>query len=178
MHGVRGRASLAAGLLQARHCRVLALHVTKPAPRGLPGRILLPVGGHPYGLQAAGVWLQLLRPEVTHLQVLLVRRMGRQRLGDAQTRNESLRSGQEYCDRIERELCDRLQYGARVSESLAVVASDVAEAILVAAHRFAAGLILLGASQQSFYGRLVRGSPINEVMRRASCDVGVCGGWL
>ncbi|MCA9181710.1 MAG: universal stress protein, partial [Planctomycetales bacterium] len=85
--GTRGRdrqrgllsGTVAARSLRSGHCNVLALRVVHPGLLGVPRRLLLPVSGHPRGFRSGLPFLKLFGPDVSHLHILFVARVGRWR---------------------------------------------------------------------------------------------------
>jgi nucleotide-binding universal stress UspA family protein len=180
--GERGRSGgggkLAEEMLRSGHCHVLAMHVVSPGLLGLPRNVLLPIAGRPRGLNSGILWLELLGPDATQLRILHVAQVGRRRWRHlTPCAVESLRrAGQAACDRIEHELQRRLRGTPCVAESQAVVSDDIAREVVLTANRTHTRLILLGASERSLSARLATLSPIDGVLRTASCDVGIYRG--
>src|SRR5512143_3338724 len=71
--------TVSARLLAADHCSVVAIRVVHPGVLGQPGRVLLPVAGHPRGARHALPLLRLLGPDLRELHLLLVREPSRLR---------------------------------------------------------------------------------------------------
>jgi nucleotide-binding universal stress UspA family protein len=80
-------------------------------------------------------------------------------------------------DPVEREARAKLDEAKGVLEGLGVTAEYVmttghpSEAITKLAEERAADLIVIGTRRKGFFDRLVEGSVLQEVVRRAKCDV-------
>jgi nucleotide-binding universal stress UspA family protein len=165
-------------LLRSRHCSVLAMRVVEPGLLGLPRRLLLPVAGHPQGFRSGLPFLRLFLPQVSHLHILLVVRVGHWRfLRLSHEATELLRlPGIVYCDRIEQEISEQLDLGSKVIASHVVVSQDVPQQIVIAANKTKSRLIFMGASERSLTERFFSGTPIEQVLRDATCDVAIYRG--
>ncbi|MCA9179093.1 MAG: universal stress protein [Planctomycetales bacterium] len=165
-------------LLRSGHCNVLALRVVQTGLLGLPRRLLLPVAGHPRGFRAGLPFLRLFVPQLSHLHILLVVRVSRWkawRLSHEAT--ERLRaSGRLYCERVEREVGEQLGLGAKIVDAQSVVSDNVPNEIVLAANKTKSRLIYMGASERNLSELLLSGSPIEQVLRDATCDVAVYRG--
>lgn len=165
-------------LLRSGHCNVLALRVVQPGLLGMPRRLLLPVSGHPRGLRSGLPFLRLFAPQISHLHLLLVVRVGRWRFlrmsHEAITRLRL--PGQEYCHHIEEEIGEQLGLGAKIVDAHVTVSDDVPKEIVIAANKVRARLIYMGASERSLAERFFYGNPIEQVLRDATCDVAIYRG--
>jgi nucleotide-binding universal stress UspA family protein len=56
-----------------------------------------------------------------------------------------------------------------------VVSDDVPKEIVILANKMKSQLIFMGASERALGQRLVYGSPIEQVLRSAPCDVAIHG---
>jgi nucleotide-binding universal stress UspA family protein len=80
-------------------------------------------------------------------------------------------------DPVEREARSKLEEAQRALEALGVTADYVlttghpSEAIANLAAERRADLIVIGTRRKGFFDRLVEGSVLQEVLRRANCDV-------
>ena len=181
---IRGRSrgylkgSVGERFLTTRKSNVLVLRVIRPGQLGVPRNVLAPVSGHP-GSFASGVpFLRLLAPDIGHVHVLHVVRIGHWRLRRlAPDEIERLRSaGIDYCQRVERETIGAGGLGDVRLDAHATVSDDVPRDICNFAARLKAELIYLGASEQNWMQRLLLGNPLERVFRNAPCDVGVYRG--
>lgn len=164
-------------LLRAARCNVLAVRVVQPGMLGLPGKLLVPVSGHPGGFRSGLPFLHLFAPYISSLHVLFVRRVARWRFRllahEEATRLEG--PGRAYCERVEREIGE-LGLGASITDASVVVSDDVPKEIVIFANRVKARLIYMGASQRNLTERFLYGNPIEQVLRDASCDVAIYRG--
>jgi nucleotide-binding universal stress UspA family protein len=172
------RGTISEQLLRSGHCNVLAVRVVQPGLLGLPRRVLLPVAGHPRGFRSGLPFLRLFGPQVSHLQILFIRQVGRWRLHRMpHDQVERLRlPGQAYCVAVEREISERLGLGERIVDAQVVVSDDIPKEIMLAANRTKSRLIYLGASERSLTERFFHGNVIEKVLRDATCDVAVYRG--
>ena len=170
--------TVAERLLRARHCHVLAIRVVQPGLLGLPRQLLLPVSGHPRGFRSGLPMLRLLAPDVSHLQILYVARVGRWRfrLLSRESAEQLRRPGQAYCDRIEQEIRAQLGPAPPVVDAHVVVSDDVPKEIVIAANKAQSRLIYLGASERNLSERFFFGNPVEQVLRDATCDVAIYRG--
>ncbi len=165
-------------LLRSGHCNVLAVRVVQPGLLGLPHRLLLPVAGHPRGFRSGLPFLRLFGPQVSHLHILFVARVGRWRfrwLSHEATEHRRL-PGQSYCERVEQEISEQLGLGSKVVDAHVVVSDDVPKEIVIAANKTKSRLIYLGASERNLTERFFHGNPIEQVLRNATCDVAIYRG--
>ena len=167
--------TVSARLLAADRCSVVAIRVVHPGVLGQPGRVLLPVAGHPRGARDALPLLRLLGPDLRQLHLLLVRELSRPRfrLLRPATARRLLDEGQDFVDRVEDEVRAALAPHASVLDASVVVSDDAPKEILVFAGKLRSRLICLGASERSLPRRLAYGDPIEQVLRDAPCDVAV-----
>jgi nucleotide-binding universal stress UspA family protein len=165
-------------LLRSRHCNVLAVRVVEPGLLGSPRRLLLPVAERSNGFRSGLPFLRLLGPQVSHLHIMLVARVGRGRFRRmSHALAEPLRSpGRAYCVRIEREIEEQLGLGSKVMDALVVVSDEIPREILIAANKTKSQLIYMEASERGSTRRLFYGDPIEQVLREATCDVAVYRG--
>jgi nucleotide-binding universal stress UspA family protein len=172
------RGTLSERLLRELQCNVLALRVVHPGLLGSPRRLLVPLDERPEGFQAALPFLQLFGPQLTHLHLMLVARVGHRRLHRlSHAHGERLRGpGLAYCERVEREIIERLGPGARVMDAQVLVSDQVHHEILIAANRTRSRLIYMGVSERGRAERLRHGDPVEQVLRDSTCDVAIYRG--
>jgi nucleotide-binding universal stress UspA family protein len=177
-HGNYLRGTESERLLRSGHCNVLAVRVLQPGVLGSPRRLLLPVGAARGDFGSALPFLRLFGPQVSHLHILCVARVGRGRFlrmsHEAKERSRS--SGEALCERVEQAIGERLGLGTKIMDAQVVVSDDIPKEILIAANKTKSRLIYLGASQRNLTERLILGSPVERVLRDASCDVAVYRG--
>ena len=167
--------TVSARLLSAAHCSVVAIRVAHPGVLGQPGRVLLPVAGHPRGASHALPLLRLLGPDLRALHLLLVRELSRLRfrlLRPASARR-LLAEGQAFVTRVEEEVRAALAPLDYALDAHVVVSDDAPKEILVFAGKLRSRLVCLGSSERSLPQRLAYGNPIEQILRDAPCDVAV-----
>lgn len=174
--GLRG--TLAERLLRELYCNVLAVRVVQPGLLGSPRRLLAPIDEQPEGFRSALPFLRLFGPQLTHLHLVLIARVGRGRLHRlSHEHGERLRvPGLAYCERVEREIAERLGLGARVMDAQVLVSDRVDHEILIAANHTKSRLIYMGVSERGRAERLRHGDPVEQVLRESTCDVAVYRG--
>jgi nucleotide-binding universal stress UspA family protein len=178
-----GRRGLLSGtvseqLLRSGLCNVLAVRVVQPGLLGSPRRLLLPVAARAGGFRSGLPFLRLFGPQVSHLHIVLVARVGRGRFRQmSHALAEGLRSpGQAYCERVEHEIVEQLGLGSKVMDAQVVLSDEIPGEILVAANKTKSRLIYMGASQRKPTERFFHGNPIERVLRDATCDVAIYRG--
>lgn len=175
----RDRALLAgtvsARLLAVARTRVVALRVVHPGVLGQPGRVLLPVAGHPRGAADAVHLLRLLGPDLRQLVVLFVRERSRLRSHDPEPAALArlLAEGRAFVARVEDEARAGLSPHRFGIDAHALLARDAVREIVAATLRHRARLVVLGASERTLPERLVRGDPIERLLRESPADVAV-----
>ena len=170
--------TVSARLLAKGRCSIVAVRVVHPGILGQPGRVLLPLAGHPRGASHAVSLLSLLGADLVQLHVLLVREVSRARFRilSAEAAERLMADGRAFVGRVEDELGAALDLSSVIVDASVVVSDDVPKEILVAAVRHNERLICLGASERSFPERLFYGDPIEQILRDAPCDVAVYRG--
>jgi nucleotide-binding universal stress UspA family protein len=170
--------STAAQLLHSGHCNVLVVRVVQPGLLGSPRRLLLPITLRPAGFRSGLAFLRLFGPQLSHLHLLSVTRVGRRRLRLLSHEHvERLRvPGQDYCERVEQEIAEQLGLGAKIMDAQVVVSDQISSEILLAANRTKSRLIYMGASERKPTERLFHGDLIEQVLRHATCDVAIYRG--
>ena len=165
-------------LLRGEKFSVLALRVVQPGVLGVPLDFLLPVSGHPRGLQLAIPFLKLFARDIARLHLLMVKQtpLVSSRLLPHAVREQMRSSGQLYLQRLERELLDAIALPAAGLDATVVVSDDVASEIMQHANRTKSRLIVFGASERTFAQRVLRAGPIERVLRETPCDVAIYRG--
>jgi len=162
-------------LLQAARFGVVALRVVHPGILGQPGRVLLPLAGHPRDVARAAPLLRLLGPDLCHLHVLFVREPPR--LGSLDPGHEALQEllagGRAFVARAEEELREALAPARVAMDASVVLSDDRAREILVHAGKSRARLIALAASDRTLPRRILRGDVIERILRDPPADVAV-----
>jgi nucleotide-binding universal stress UspA family protein len=177
----RGRGLLtgtvAERLLRAGQWNVLALRVVQPGVLGHPLRLLIPVAGAPRGIVPGLPFLRLLAPESSAMHLLIVKEIANWRLRrlshDAVQRQLDL--ARETVHQIETQLREGLTLARPHLDAEAVVSADVPREIALCANRQKSELIYVGASRRNWSERLLRGNPLESVLREAPCDVAIYG---
>jgi nucleotide-binding universal stress UspA family protein len=164
-------------LLREGACQVLSLRVVQPGLLGGPRSFLVPVSGRPEGMRVGLPFLRLLVPEASELEVLLVRRMSRRRFRqiDHAEAGRMLQRGRDYVVGVERSLSSELGLPLGKLDATVVLSDDLPKEIVIQASKARSQLIYMGASVGSLRHRSVYGSPIEQVLRSAPCDVAIYG---
>jgi nucleotide-binding universal stress UspA family protein len=167
--------TVSARLLADAPVRVVAVRVVHPGVLGQPGRVLLPLAGHPRGAAQALPLIRLLGADLEHLHVLFVREVSRLRRLDHphDTLEALLAEGRAFVERVEGEARATLLPRRCEVDGSVVLSDDAAREILVHAAKLRVRLICLGASERSLSQRILRGNPIERVLREATADVAV-----
>lgn len=167
--------TVSARLLAADRCSVVAIRVVHPGVLGQPGRVLLPVAGHPRGAGHALPLLRLLGPDLRDLHLLLVRELWRLRFRFLRptTAARMLDEGRAFVARVEEEVRAALAPLDYALDASVVISDDAKKEILVFAGKLRSRLICLGTSERSLPQRLAYGNPIEQILRDAPCDVAV-----
>lgn len=169
--------TVSAGLLAAAKLNVMAIRVVEPGLLGLPRRLLVPVAGHPRGFASGMPFLRLMAPDISRIIVLHVKELERLSFSrlSAHHAKALVAEGQRYVERVEREITEEL--GDHVSlDGRVVISDDAPKEILIAANRHRCRLLYMGATERTLRERLFYGSPIEQVLRNAPCDVAIYRG--
>jgi len=164
-------------LLREGRCQVLSVRVMQPGLLGGPRRFLAPVSGRPEGIRVGLPYLRLLAPDASEVEVLLVRALSRrrfERLSHAEAAR-LIQRGQHYVAGIEQTLASELGLPSDRLDATVVLSDDVPKEIVIQAGKAKSQLIYMGASAASLRHRSVYGSPIEQVLRNAPCDVAIYG---
>jgi nucleotide-binding universal stress UspA family protein len=177
----RGRGLLAdtvsEKLLRAGPCQVLSIRVMQPGLLGGPRNFLVPVSGRPEGIRVGLPFLRLLAADAMKLEILLVRQVSHRRfrqIGHAEA-TSLVREGQHYVSGIEESLASELALPIHSLDGTVVLSDDIPKEIVIQAAKHRSQLIYMGASATSLRRRSVYGSPIEQVLRSAPCDVAIYG---
>jgi nucleotide-binding universal stress UspA family protein len=162
-------------LMRIGHCNVLAIRVVTPGMLGVPRRLLLPVAEGSGGLRLGLPFLRLFAPQVSHLHIVLIRRVARWRLRwlSPEQFDQLHLDGQAHCARVEQAITDALGLEDKVMDAQVVVSDSVAREILIAATRTKSRLIYMERCERGPRERLVRADPLEQVLGAATCDVAV-----
>lgn len=177
----RGRGLLAntvsEHLLRAASCQVVSIRVMQPGLLGAPRTFLVPVSGRPEGIRVGLPPLRLLVTEASTLQVLLVRQVSHRRFRHISHEDATslVENGQRYVSEIEAALASGLSLPASSLDRTVVLSDDIPKEIVIQAAKHKSQLIYMGASTTSLRRRSVYGSPIEQVLRSAPCDVAIYG---
>ena len=167
--------TVSARLFAAARFRVLAIRVVQPGLLGQPGRVLLPLPAPAQSAAHALPLLGLLGPDLRQLHLLLVHEVSRTRFRfmSARTARRLLAEERASASRLEEELRAGLAPHRFELDASAVVSDDLPKEILVFAGKLRSRLVCLGAPERTLAQRLAYGSPIEQVLRDAPCDVAV-----
>jgi nucleotide-binding universal stress UspA family protein len=177
----RGRGLLAdtvsEHLLRVGQCQVLSVRVMQPGLLGVPRNFLIPVSGRPEGIRVGLPFLRLLVPEASKLEILMVHRVSHRRFGHISHVEAAsiVQRGQHYVSEIEATLAGELGIPIRSLDGTSVLSDDIPKEIVIQAGKHKSQLIYMGASASSLRRRSVYGSPIEQVLRSAPCDVAIYG---
>jgi len=177
----RGRGLLAdtvsEQLLRVAPCQVLSIRVMQPGLLGTPRNFLVPVSGRPEGIRTGLPPLRLLTTQASKLEVLLVRQVSHRRFRHlSHERATSLvQEGERYVSAIEEALAGELHIPIGKVDRTVVLSDDIPKEIVIHAAKHKSQLIYMGASATSLRRRSVYGSPIEQVLRSAPCDVAIYG---
>lgn len=170
--------SVAAQLLRMHQCPVLALRVVQPGLLGHPHRLLLPLAGHLDGFHRFWPILQRLAPQLHRIYLLLtVSVSDLAQAHHSPLRQSQLRlAGEQYLDRICAELARQLPEPSFSIDRRVLIGSDWSHQVLIEASRLKTQMLLLGASERSLAHRVLHGQRLEQILREASCDVGIYRG--
>jgi nucleotide-binding universal stress UspA family protein len=167
--------TVSARLLRSARHNVLAVRAVHPASLGAPRRLALPLSGNP---QTVGRMLPLLRllssslHEVVCFRTMTVGRFRFRHLtpvGGARLEGEGRAFLRAQAALLREELGS---HGPRVDLHV-TVSDDWPKEIVLAASRFSADLVLLGATERSLPGRVFLGNPLEQILHRCPCDVAI-----
>lgn len=164
-------------LLRHARCQVLAIRVMQPGLLGRPRNFLVPVSGRPGGIRPGLPFLRLLMPGADEVEILLVHRLSSARFRQI-THAEAgnlIQRDQEYVLGIERSLSSELGVPLGKLDQRVVLSDDVPKEIVIHANKVKSQLIYMGASERTLRERSLYGSPIEQVLRSAPCDVAIYG---
>lgn len=173
------RGSVAARLLADPRRNTLAIHVVQPGLLGAPRDLLIPLAGHPRGLQALLPWLRRFGCDLSRVHLVVVIPPTSAAWHTSRVRvapGMSPESTREYLVRVEREAFAEEELARAIVDVRMVAASDATRVILNEARRLRTGFILLGVSERTWTQRVWRGDPTEEILREAPCDVGIYRG--
>ncbi|MGB5368009.1 MAG: universal stress protein [Polyangiales bacterium] len=164
-------------LLREGGCQVLSVRVVQPGLLGGPRRFSVPVSGRPEGIRVGLPHLRLLVSDASAVEVLLVHRLSRQRFQRISHAEAAhlIQHGQHYVAGIEQTLGSELGLPADRLDATVVLSDDIPKEIVIHAGKAKSQLIYMGASTASLRQRSVYGSPIEQVLRNAPCDVAIYG---
>lgn len=164
-------------LLSAERFNVLAVRVVQPGALGLVNNFLIPVTGHPRGFASGVPFIRLFGEDIQRAHVLLVKALDPLRLHNLspETAERLQREGWDYVHRVQRELCAVLTHPFHLDGSVKI-SDRAASEIVLAAKQHRSQLIYVGASERSLSRRLVSGTPIEEILKNAPCDVAIYRG--
>ncbi len=160
-------------LLERARRDVLALRVIDPGLLGVPRAAALALSGNPWSVARALPYLRLLGLEwlvlvrVMTLSPSAFARLTPDRAGELEA------VGRDDLVRQARLLRGALRQDAPAIDRRVVVSDGWPMELVVEAARARAKLLLLGATERGRPRRLLFGNPLERVLQRAPCDVGV-----
>lgn len=162
-------------LLRAGRCHVLAVRVLAPGLLGAARRLLLPVAGHPGEARAAAPLLRLLLPGADELHLLRVMPADRRTVDHASSEAmQGLRAhGMAAVTHYEAELRAVLPLTGLHVDTHVRVAEDWTRAAVVVAGIYHTELVLAGGSDRELGGGWLSPSPLERLLARAPCDIGI-----
>jgi len=164
-------------LLREACCHVLSVRVMQPGLLGGPRNFLVPVSGRPEGIQVGLPFLRLLVPARAEVEILLVRQVSQRRFRHISHAEAArlIQQGQDYVFDIEQSLSTGLGRPLARLDATVVLSDDVPKELVIHASKRKSQLIYMGASAGWLRQRSVYGSPIEQVLRSAPCDVAIYG---
>ncbi len=170
--------TVAERFLKAQVCPTLAIRVNNAGVLGVPSRLLVPVRPQSQQFTESFPVLKLLAHGGRKVNLFCVESDSSMPWYPmTHDQRECLLSrGRDYCLDVEHQLQAELGLSEWDVDSHVTVSADVSSEIVLAANRTKAQLILLGASRRARFRRLVDGNLIEQVLRKATCDVAIYGG--
>jgi nucleotide-binding universal stress UspA family protein len=167
--------TVSARLLETTRCSVIAMRVVHPGVLGQPGNVLLPLHGRPGEAALALPLLRLLGEDLRRLHVLVVREGSGFRFRSMRPERVATRraEGRLLAASIEDDLRTGLAPRRVHLDSSVAVSDDAATNIRLCAGAHHSRLIGIGALRRSLLRRLVRGNPVEQLLRDAPTDVAV-----
>jgi nucleotide-binding universal stress UspA family protein len=167
--------TVAEKLLRGGKCNVMSLRVVIPGHLGQPRTLLFPVAGRAATPRSVFQILPLLQQTVRHVHVLRILPVSH--WWSRYLRHKVLlarrASGSAHVAEALEDLASNSGHQEWHVDGHVVLSDDWAREITVQASRLHAGLIVLGATERSLSFRLLHGNRIEEVLRRAPCDVAI-----
>lgn len=159
-------------LLHGHRFATLALRVVQPGLLGAPRNLLLPVIGHPHGVELLLPFFRLLAPDLHRVELLRginvspfrIRNLSEEQLAVLHA------EGARALRAIGRLLAPDDKPPFRL-DSHTLVCDDWEHEIAVYANRLKARLILVGAQPRTLPHRLIFSNPLERLLRNAPCDV-------
>ena len=144
----------------------------------MPRQILVPLAGHPRGLEEALPFLRLFAPDTDRLHLMTVSKIPhwRYRWLSPESARRRMADGRAYLRRVERRLSEEADVSHVKLDSHAVVSDDPVKEILIATHRTKSRLIFAGTSERSLSERFFYGNPLEQLLRETPCDVAIYRG--
>lgn len=175
----RGRGYLAGTiaerLLRGKQFNVLAIRVVSPGLLGCPRTLLFPLAGHPRGFKAALPFLQMLAASVKRLHLLRVMTVNsfHFRYISADGARRRVAEGYAYLNQVLAEIKEQTSDATWHLDRQVVLSDDWAKEIIIQAGKVNAAMVLLGATERNLPSRYFYGNRIEQILRNASCDVGI-----
>lgn len=167
-------------LLAHREFGVVAYRVVLPGLLGVARRILLPLSGSRHGVVPALPLMRLLARDIEEVRLLRVMTVPYFRLRefDGSRASRLRQEGYAALSELAEQLAMETGIGRNVIDREVRIASEWTRSVIVSAGQQRAELICLEAPRRSLQSRLVRGDPLERIMRDAPCDVAVFRGPL
>ncbi len=170
--------TVAERFLKTHLCPTLAIRVNNSGVLGVPSRLLLPIRRASRQFTKAFPVLKLLAQGGKKVSLVCVESVSFSPWYPLthDQREHLLSRGRDYCLDVEQQLQAELGFSEWNVDAQVIASNDVPSEIVLAANRTKAQLILLGASRRARFRRLVDGNLIEQVLRKATCDVAIYGG--
>ena len=162
-------------LLGHQHFQTVALRVVQPGNLGIARRLLLPVAGHPRGVEAGIALVKLLGADVRICRLLHVVDIGAKRFRQPTVPDQDAlrRRGAETLHAYEQTFRDAIGDSPLYIDAAVRVSSDWAQEIIVDAGTFKSDLITLEAPAESLRRGFLHGDPLERILRDTPCDVAI-----
>jgi hypothetical protein len=162
-------------LLKARKFNTLALRVVNPGLLGCPANVMFPLCGHPRKFEAAMPFLLMLSPCIKKLVLLRVMTFNPLvfRYLSAVRARKAMLAGVSFLRDVMAEIHSMPGKCPFEMDDHVLISDDWVKEVVVQAGKVRSGLILLGASDRLLQSHFYYGNKIEQLLRRAPCDVGI-----
>jgi len=170
--------TIAERLLNHEDLDVLALRALHPGLLGAPHELLLPVHEQLPRPQLGIRFLRLLAPGINHIQILELISTGglAYRLAFRSWLMHQREDARGRLKVIEDELAKMLNIGADCFDTTVRLSPVWPHELLICASRHKSQLIVMGLPHRTLVQRFNHSSPVEDILRDATCDVAIFGG--